>query len=322
MNVMKRGRDPLAPLLAAVEAAPRIVTLCHTNPDPDAIGSQLGLVNGLSTAFPEKTVRAGTPVPANLAWIAGARPLTPSPTITAADLVIVVDCANRDRIAGRIPAGTRVLKIDHHPNRDRYAELGWVDEQYSSCAEMVTALLTAIEPAAITTTAANALYAGIVGDTAQFSTPETNTQTLATAAHLVAAGADAALISHHVRDLTPRLRQLYGYVLSHLTVTPSGLGHITLSRTVLRQLQIPFGEEDIIVPLLGYLTDVRVWLVFIATPQGTFRVHFRSKKLPINQIATTFGGGGHPLASGAFVDNFTSVSRVIAATDAYVSAHR
>ncbi|MGO2858905.1 MAG: DHH family phosphoesterase [Lactiplantibacillus plantarum] len=47
----------------------RILVYRHTNPDPDAIGAQFGLVALLKAAYPEKLVVAMAPVPGHLAWI-------------------------------------------------------------------------------------------------------------------------------------------------------------------------------------------------------------------------------------------------------------
>ncbi|RRK10464.1 bifunctional oligoribonuclease/PAP phosphatase NrnA [Lactiplantibacillus garii] len=301
----------LTAILQNIQRADRILVYRHTNPDPDAIGSQLGLVQLLKTAFPSKQVLPVGVVPGHLTWIGVGAPELVTPQ--TGDLVITVDCANHGRLAGNLPDDAFIIKIDHHPNRDPYGQLNWVDDRYSSCAEMVYDLFAA-HPAELTMTTSIAakLYAGILGDTVRFSTPETSAKTLATAAELAAYGIDIATISHHEMDLTPKLSKLYGYVLSHLNVDALGLAHVTLSQTVLRTLGVPYDETDAIVPLPGNLTNVKVWLIFVATPQGTYRVHFRSKHLPVDGVAKAFNGGGHALASGAFVADAGVVADVIA----------
>ncbi len=302
----------LSAILISVTKVERVLVYRHTNPDPDAIGSQFGLVRLLKTAFPSKTIVAMGTVPQPLTWIAMTDPVTVTPT--SQDLVITVDCANHERLAGNLPADAFVIKIDHHPNRDPYGQLNWVDDTYSSCAEMVFELFAAHpDELTLTSVVANALYAGMIGDTVRFSTPETSARTLAIASQLAQFDVDVATISHHEMDLTPKLSKLYGYVLSHLTVDALGLAHITLSQTVLRTLAIPYGDEDAIVPLPGNLTNVRVWLIFIATPQGNYRVHFRSKGVPVDGVAKQFNGGGHELASGTFVPDTDTIQAVIAA---------
>lgn len=304
-------------IVSSIEKMDRIFVYRHTNPDPDAIGTQYGLVHGLQTSFPSKTVIAMDAVPTPLAWIGQSKPTV---TPTADDLIIVVDCANHQRIAGAIPTDAFVIKIDHHPNNDPFGQLNWVDETYSSCAEMIYDLF-ASHPQQLTlkTAAATSLYAGIVGDTIRFSTPETSQRTLQIAANLAALGVDVTTVSHHEMDLNPRLSKLYGYVLSQLTVDDHGLGYLVLTQKVLTGFGLTYGEEDAVVALPGSLTNVNVWLFFIETPAGNFRVHFRSKALPINAIAKEFDGGGHPLASGAFVPDLTAVKQVLQRMQAYMN---
>lgn len=295
----------------------RILVYRHTNPDPDAIGAQFGLVALLKAAYPEKLVVAMAPVPGHLAWIDTTDEQLVTPQAT--DLVIAVDCANHERLAGELPTGAFVIKIDHHPNHDPYGQLNWVDETYSSCSEMIYELAQAGR-FTVTAAVATKLYAGVIGDTVRFSTPETSTRTLKIASALAATDIDIATISHHEMDLTPALSKLYGYVLSEQTIEPSGLAHVVLPQRLFSDLSLEYGDEDALVPLPGNLTTVKVWLFFIETPQGQYRVHFRSKAINVNAVAKAFNGGGHPLASGAFVPDLATVGQVIEQMQAQILA--
>ncbi len=306
-------------IMSRITDADRILVYRHTNPDPDAIGAQMGLVQLLATAFPSKTVVAMAAVPQRLAWLG----VTDEQSVTpqATDLVIAVDCANAERLEGQLPADALIIKIDHHPNRDPYGQLNWVDESYSSCSEMIYDLY-AYTTGQLTMTAAvaTALYAGIIGDTVRFSTPETSSRTLTIAASLATEEIDIAAISHHEMDLTPALSKLSGYALSHQVDDGDGLVHVIISQTHFEQLGLQYGEEDVLVPLLGNQTTAKVWLWFIETPEGNYRVHFRSRAIPVNDVAKVFDGGGHPLASGAFVPDIATIERVVQRMRAQVVA--
>ena len=295
----------------------RILVYRHTNPDPDAIGAQFGLVALLKAAYPEKFVVAMAPVPGHLAWINQTDQQSVTPQAT--DLVIIVDCANHERIAETVPTDAFVIKIDHHPNHDPYGQLNWVDETYSSCSEMIYELAQAAA-FSLTSAVAAKLYAGIIGDTVRFSVPETSARTLKIASELAASGIDLAAISHREMDLTPALSKLYGYVLSAQKIEACGLAHVVIPQHLFADFGLAYGDEDAIVSLLGNLTVVKVWLLFIETPQGEYRVHFRSKAINVNTIAKKFNGGGHPLASGAFVPDLATVRQVIEQMQAQVVA--
>ncbi|WP_234002745.1 bifunctional oligoribonuclease/PAP phosphatase NrnA [Lactobacillus sp. CBA3605] len=298
----------ISAIIATIKKYDRIFVYRHTNPDPDAIGTQFGLVTVLQQTFPAKMVMAMGAVPPALQWLS--EPISTTITATADDLVIVVDCANQKRIDGRLPAGAPVIKIDHHPNRDPYGDLNWVDEQVASCAELIARLAQTAQ-LTVTPIAATQLYAGIIGDTVRFSTPETTAQTLQTATDLVAVGVDVAKVSHHEMDLTPALSKLFGYVLSEIQVDAAGLGQVILTQAQLTAFGLLPGEEDAVVKLPGQLTNVAVWLLFIEQPDGQYRVHFRSKSLAIDSVAQVYHGGGHPLASGAFIPDLATVQSVV-----------
>lgn len=288
----------------------RVFIYRHTHPDPDAVGTQFGLAALLREIFPDKTVVAMAPVPAALATIGTTT--TEKITPDSRDLVIAVDCANHQRLAGAIPADAFVIKIDHHPNHDPYGQLNWVDEHYSSCAEMVVEFYRlCAKHVPLTPAIAAPLYAGMIGDTVQFSTPETSAQTLATASCLAASGIDVARISHQVGDWSLAQGRLAGALLQRLTVTAEGLAYVTLSTAVLDQFSVDEAATEALVALPGQLKDVRTWLLFIAMPDGQYRVHLRSKGLRVDTVARQFGGGGHPLASGTFLADQAMVTQLI-----------
>ncbi|WP_454923304.1 DHH family phosphoesterase, partial [Abiotrophia defectiva] len=85
-------------LLQLIQAAQTIIIHRHVRPDPDAIGSQLGLKSLIESTFPDKRVLAAGTTTQGLKWIGS------MDKVTAADyqgaLVIVCDTANQPRIDG------------------------------------------------------------------------------------------------------------------------------------------------------------------------------------------------------------------------------
>ena len=60
------------------------------------------------------------------------------------------------------------------------------------------------------------------------------------------------------------------------------------------------------------IKDVIAWNVFVEKPDGTYRVHYRSKGPVINELAAKHDGGGHALASGANAKDMDEVKQVFA----------
>ena len=153
-------------ILEKIKAYDTIIIHRHQRPDPDAIGSQIGLKEILKTNFSDKKILATGVNEPTLSWIAEMDEVLDNDYEGA--LVIVTDTANTPRIDDdRYDKGDFLIKIDHHPNDDAYGDLLLVDTSASSASEIVTdwALTLGLS---LSDAAARVLYNGIVGDTGRF----------------------------------------------------------------------------------------------------------------------------------------------------------
>lgn len=296
----------------AIAQAATIVILRHQNPDPDAIGSQTGLATLIREAYPDKTVYTPGVTQAGLTWIGEMTPVNDDVYQDA--LVIVVDTANTPRLDGS-PAyqqAKQLIKIDHHPDVEHFGDIVWVDDQSASCAELIYKLTLHIPALKLSKRSAAALYAGIVGDTNRFLYDSTTADTLATATALARTGINVSKISHHDYEITPQTARLEAFILTNFKLTDTGLGYVILNRPTLKQFNLKKGDLDNVVPLIGQISTVSDWVVISEQPDGRFRVNFRSKTVSIEPIARKYGGGGHPLASGAYVKDRATVDALLA----------
>jgi phosphoesterase RecJ-like protein len=123
---------PYKEILETIKKYDKIIIHRHMRPDPDALGSQGGLVEILKESFPDKRIfKAGGPV-GDLDF------LTTMDEVNDEDyqgaLVIVTDTANTPRISDeRYKFGSMLIKIDHHPNDDVYGDIQLVNINASSC---------------------------------------------------------------------------------------------------------------------------------------------------------------------------------------------
>jgi phosphoesterase RecJ-like protein len=166
-------------IIATIKEYQTIIIHRHQRPDPDALGSQVGLAEILRASFPEKTIyQVGGPVE-GLDYLAEMQAVADELYQDA--LVIVTDTANSPRVSDqRYATGAKLIKIDHHPNDEPYGDLVWVDTTASSCSEMITAFWKMFpEELKMSEEAARLLYAGIVGDTGRFLYPATTSDNLA-----------------------------------------------------------------------------------------------------------------------------------------------
>lgn len=302
--------DELSAIFQQIEKYSRIIIHRHQRPDPDAIGSQVGLAEILKASFPYKEVYVvGKQIP-SLSWI-GTMDEVDSRDYQNA-LVIVTDTANTPRIDDRrFDNGSELIKIDHHPNDEPYGDLMWVDERASSSSELIYGFYQRFAAKlTLPKKAANALYAGIVGDTGRFMYPATTAKTMLVAGALIAAGAEAAEINKKENEITLQLARLSAYVYQNLQIE-DGTAWLVIEQDILDQFGLTEAGTSGIVSLPGRIDTVLAWAIFVVQGDGTYRVRLRSKGPVINELAKHHDGGGHPLASGANAADHQEIKQII-----------
>lgn len=287
-----------------------IIIIRHQNPDPDAIGSQLGLANILRNAFPQKNILTpGTELEV-FDWL-GKMQQVPSNKYKDS-LVIAVDTANEIRVDDdpHFKDAELIIKIDHHPNDDPFGNINWVDDSFSSCAEMIYTLADELG-LPVEKESARLLYSVVIGDTNRFLYADATYRTLNIAAQLAKTGIDISEISHQEDQMTMEIARLEAYILENFTITDSGFAYIILEKDLLEIFHLNPGELDYAVPLIGKIDEVNTWAIISEKETNKFRCNLRSKEIPINSIAVKFGGGGHPLASGVYVHSMDNVQKLL-----------
>ncbi|OQO88099.1 oligoribonuclease [Enterococcus casseliflavus] len=295
-------------ILATIKAFDRIIIHRHQRPDPDALGSQVGLAEILRASFPKKVIyQVGGPVE-GLDYLALMQTI-PDDLYKGA-LVIVTDTANAPRVSDqRYDQGAKLIKIDHHPNDEPYGELVWVNTKASSCSEMIVSFWQMFQnELTMTQEAARLLYAGIVGDTGRFLYPATTATTLRLAAELLDYGFDAPKINRQLDQVSRSVARLSGYVYENIEIDEIGAGKVILSQELQQRFGVVDSETSAVVSLPGKIDEVLAWAIFVEQPEGYYRVRMRSKGPVINEIAKRHHGGGHPLASGANAKDLEEVA--------------
>lgn len=281
----------------------------HTNPDPDAIGSQAGLARSLRLKFPDKRILcAGENDEGDLAWINTMDHVEKSDYEGA--LVITTDTANTPRVSNKLyDQGDLLIKIDHHPDVDPYADMSYVDPDASAACEIIADFILQ-EHLPLPSEVAYPLYAGIVGDTGRFMYPETSAHTFEIATILAKTGINVNEIARNISDVTFEQAKLQAMCLDFMKVDPSGAAYAVLTQDDLQKLGIRNDQASVTVSTPGRIKDIIAWNVFIQKPDKTFRVHYRSKGPVINHLAEQHDGGGHALASGANAKDMDEVKQI------------
>ena len=284
-------------ILAKIKAYDTIIIHRHMKPDPDALGSQVGLKEIIKTNFPQKTVKVTGYDEPTLDWLAQMDVVADEDYQGA--LVIVTDTANRPRIDDqRYLTGDFLIKIDHHPDEDFYGDLSYVDTTASSASEIITdfALHNQLQ---LSAQAACLLYAGIIGDTGRFLYSATTSKTFRIASELLKYDFDFSALARQMDSFPYKIAKLQSYVFENLEIDENGAARVVLSQDILKKFDLSDAETSAIVSSPGKIDTVQVWAIFVEQADGHYRVRLRSKSAIINEVAKRHAGGGHPLASGA-----------------------
>lgn len=301
---MSKALDDAARVLAEAKEA---VLVCHVNPDPDAMGSMLGLARFLS-ARGTKVVAASPNGLGDMPRWVEALPgreflVAPGDVPKAPPLVVTLDAADVDRLDGLAHlverAGT-VIVIDHHRTNPGFGTIDLIDPDASATAEIVFRLLERIGGGFGPDVAA-CLYAGLVTDTGRFQFEATTPEVLRIAASLRERAFDQAALSQALyEDNSLQYLRLLGRLLERLTHVPQAdLVWTYVSRRDLQEAEVPIQETDDLIDLVRTAREADVAAVLKEQVGGGFKISMRSRgRTDVAAIAAGFGGGGHRLAAG------------------------
>lgn len=284
----------------------------HVRPDPDAYGSSFGLKEILKATYPDKQIFVTGEHEETLDFLA--KPDEVPDARFEGALIIVTDTANTERIDDqRYKLGAFLIKIDHHPNDDAYGDLLWVNTQASSASEMIYELYEEGKEQAnwaMSDAAARVLFAGIVGDTGRFMFQSTTQKTFDTAGDLIKYDFNRTELFNGMYEVERNLLHLQGHIYQNFVMDENGAATVKLPIETLKEFGVTASETSLLVGSLGNVKGIKAWIMFIEE-EDQIRVRLRSKGPVINELAKQYGGGGHPLASGASVYSWDEAEEVI-----------
>ncbi|WP_341356771.1 bifunctional oligoribonuclease/PAP phosphatase NrnA [Rossellomorea sp. y25] len=298
-------------ILELIKQYETIIVHRHVRPDPDAYGSQGGLVEMLKTSFPAKKIYAVGQEDESLHYLKRLDVIEDH--VFEGALIIVCDTANEERICDRrYKLGDKLVKIDHHPNEDAYGDYLWIDTSASSVSEMIYEFYLFGKDKGLTLSdeGARLLFAGIVGDTGRFLYPSTTQNTFDIAGELIRFDFDRNELFNKMYEIDANVIKLHGYVLQNFEMDGDGCASMIMTKEILEEHQVIPSEASLLVSTLGNVKGIKAWVFFIEE-SDQIRVRLRSKGPVINTIAKKYNGGGHPLAAGASIYSWEEKEEVM-----------
>ena len=293
-----------------IKKADTIIIARHVGPDPDALGSSLGLKQIINDNFPDKKVYCiGSPA-AKFRFIGE---LDKLPETIDNTLLIVTDTPDHKRVDGIDPRRIKnSIKIDHHPYVETMCELEWIDDKSSSASQMVLELVFN-NNLKLTKEAGEKLYIGLVADTNRFMFSYSNAKTFA----LV-----SKLLQETSIDITKIYNELYlrpykeikfqGYMSQNYQITENKVGYLIIHDETLKEFNVDAATPGNMINSFNHINEMLVWVTATEDKDlGSYRISIRSRGPIINEVAANHGGGGHMFASGTRLKTEEEIASLI-----------
>ncbi|HIG84818.1 MAG: bifunctional oligoribonuclease/PAP phosphatase NrnA [Verrucomicrobiales bacterium] len=304
------NNSSLAEIGTLIRDAKSVVIISHVRPDGDAVGTQIALGASLQELGKEVILINEDGCPSNLKFLAGSdKVLLPPENHIDADLCIALDTANNERLGGRCIEAVKLVKpvinIDHHITNEGYGDFVYVDPDSPATAQIIYELISN-EGFPFPTASRDSLFVGISTDTGSFRYPATTARTYEVGADLLRMGADCGALSSAIYESYPYRRiELLKKLLGNLKMTVDDqVASWCLDLQTKEELSIKPEDSENLSDLIRGIDSVRVAVFFEELKDCSVRVSMRSKDVnlaDVSKICSHFGGGGHPLASGARV---------------------
>lgn len=318
------------PLKALVASHRRFLIVSHSNPDGDAIGSELGLMRLLRAAGREAQIWNFHPSPGSYRALPGSTTIhvgatPPAGFPDAFDCVVVLECPTLDRTGLESAlAGLPLLNIDHHLGNSLYGVANWVDTSAPAVGVMVATLARemgfVIDPET-----ADCLLLALVSDTGGFRFSNATPAAFEAAATLVREGARPEQVSQWLFESQPEGSvRLLGELLGTLALHAGGrVATVHLTRAMFDRAGAAAGDSEGLVDTPRSIAGVEAVALLREIGPDQWKVSLRSRgPVDVQAIARRHGGGGHKNAAGCKVEGDLEAlkSGLVAELDAALEA--
>ena len=291
-------------ILEAIKKHNVIIIHRHSNPDGDALGSQIGLQRIIEANFPEKKVYSVGDMTKRYEFITEDCPLSEiTDELYKNALAIVLDTSASALISDdRYKTARATARMDHHIFCEKICDIEVTDTSYESCCGLITefAIQTGLS---IPANGAKALFTGMVTDSGRFRYDSTTSQTFRLASRLLEEdfSTNEIYANLYADDFEHVL--LRAKFILKIRFTDAGVAYIYTDKEEAQSYGVStFTISRGMVSTMSDLRGVDAWVNFTETDEGVL-TEIRSSKYNINPIAVKYGGGGHQKASGATLKN-------------------
>lgn len=286
----------------------RFLLASHINPEGDAIGSLIAVESLLRRMGKKTTIVSEDSFPERLSCLPNRERWRvygdAKNRKNRFDALVVTDCPTLERI-GKVKELVRpqtvIFNIDHHVSNAYFGRYNLVVPKAAASGEVVHEIFKYFK-VALRKDEATALYVSLSTDTGSFKYSNTSVRSHQMAADLIQTGIDIDRINEELyATYSLNKIKLYSRLLAKVhTSSDRKVAWVAMTQEDLRSCGALYEDAEGFIDFLKYLKEVRIAFFLSEMIKGLeVKVSFRSKgNYDVNQIATTFGGGGHRKASG------------------------
>lgn len=310
-------------ILQKIKDYDRIMLFRHVRNDGDCVGATKGLKSIIKATWPEKEVHLIDADTAKYLEFMGPEDDDVADEVYESALGIVLDTASEARISNKkYKLCKELIKIDHHIPLEHYGDYEWVEEERSSCCEMVVHFYNTFrDQLALNAEGATHLYTGMVTDSGRFKYSGVTGETMRNAAVLLDVGVDTDTLFARLYLEAFEYLKFKAHIYEKMEITPNGVAYIFVDKEMQEKFNLSLEQASAVVGNLDSIRGCISWIAFIES-DDSIRVRLRSRFVHINSIAEKYHGGGHACASGATVYSREEMAELLRDTDMLVKEYK
>lgn len=289
-----------------IDESQKILILSHRQPDADTLGAAIAMNIWLKKLGKECAMACVDKPSGKFKFLPHIDEFIDSFDLGDFDALIFVDIGAsymtnfQLKHENLLTSGLPLINIDHHISNDNYGTVNIVDPKAASATVILYRIFEylGIE---IDEKMAVALLAGLYSDTGSFMHSNTSNEVLKIAGELMHKGAKIADISRNLfhRNKVSTLK-LWGTVMQKAYVTKNQVVMSVVKEQDYNEVKAKPEQLSGVIEYLSMVPETKFAVLVNEDRKGNVRASFRTRNdgVDVAKIASIFGGGGHPKASG------------------------
>lgn len=277
-----------------------VALFCHIRPDGDTVGSAVALKLALKKSGIDAEVFCTDEMPKTFKFLKATSEVK-NKLIKDYEIYVAIDNADMQRLGEfglLFEKKKETYSIDHHISNTNFAKYNYVCDRAANCENVYNVIRCAnVE---IDSEMANLLALGITTDTGNFRHKNVTAETLKIMSELIGYGADLNAICYHCfTEQSKERAKLFGLVMSRIRYFKNDkIAVATVRQSDFKETNAEKSETEGFIDFVMGIEGVEIGICIMEIEKNKYKISLRSKKADVNKVASTFGGGGHVLASG------------------------